>query len=128
MEHQTGSKLEREYIKAVYCHPTYLTYMQSTSCKMRTGLSSRWNQDGQEKHINNLRDADDTTLRGESEEELRSLLMEVKEKSEKGGLKLNIHKRKTMAWAPVTSWQIEGEVMENSDRFYFLGLQIHCGQ
>ena len=103
MEHQTGSKLEREYIKAVYCHPTYLTYMQSTSCKMRTGLSSRWTQDGQEKHINNLRYADDTTLTGESEEELRSFLMELKEKSEKVGLKLNIQKTKIMAASPITS-------------------------
>ena len=76
--------------------------------------------------INNLRYADDTTLMEESEEELKSLLMKIKE-SEKAGLKLNIQKTKIMASSPITSWQIEGEISENSDRFYFLGLQNHCG-
>ena len=82
------------------------------------------------RHINNLRYADDTTLMAESEEELKSLLMKVKEESEKAGLnlkKLNIQKTKIMASSPTTSWQIDGETMErNSDRFYFLGLQNHC--
>ena len=77
--------------------------------------------------INNLRYADDNTFVAESKEELRSLLMKVKEKSERTGLKLNIQKTKIMASSPITSWQIEGEISENSDRFYFLGLQNHCG-
>ena len=76
------------------------------------------------KNINNLRYADDTTLMAESEEELKSLLMKVKEESEKVGLKLNIHKTKIMAPGPIISWQIEVENVENSDRFYFLGLQV----
>ena len=77
------------------------------------------------RNINNLRYADDTTLTEESEEELKSLLMKVKEESEKVGLKLNIHKTKIMASSPITSWQIDGETMETvSD--YFLGLQNHC--
>ena len=79
------------------------------------------------RNINNLRNADDTTLMAESEEELKSLLMKVKEESEKAGLILNIHKMKIMASGPITSWQIDGETMENSGRLYFLGLQNHCG-
>ena len=62
----------------------------------------------------------------ESEEELKSLLMKVKEESEKVGLKLNIYKTKIMASGPITSWQIDGEKNENSDRVYFFGLQIYC--
>ena len=62
----------------------------------------------------------------ESEEELKSLLMKVKEESEKADLKLNIQKMKIMASGPITSWQIDGETMETSERFYFLGLQNHC--
>ena len=77
------------------------------------------------RNINNLRHADDTTLMAESEVELKSLLMKVKEKSEKVGLKLNIQKTKIMASGPITSWQIDGETMETVTD-YFLGLQIHC--
>ena len=77
------------------------------------------------RNINNLRYADNTTLMAESEEELKSLLMNVKEESEKVGLKLNIQKTKIMAFDPITSWQIDGET-GNSDRFYFGGLQNHC--
>ena len=109
MEQQTSSKLGKKYVKAVYCHPAYLTYMQSTS----------WETLGWRKHklesrfwriINDLRYADDTTLMAESEEELKSLLMEVKEESEKVGLKLNIQKTKIMASGPITSWEICVEV------------------
>ena len=76
-------------------------------------------------NINNLRYADDPTLMAESEEELRSLLMKVKEESEKVGLKLNIQKMKIMASGPITSWEIDGETVETvSD--YFFGLQNHC--
>ena len=73
----------------------------------------------------NLRYADDTTLMAESEEELKSLLMKVKEESEKVGLKLNIQKTKIMASGPITSWEIDEETMETV-RDYFLGLENHC--
>ena len=75
--------------------------------------------------INNLRYADDTTLMAESEEELKSLLMKVKEESEKVGIKLNIQKTKIMASGPITSWQIDGETVETVAD-YFVGLQNHC--
>ena len=75
-------------------------------------------------NINNLRYADDTTLMAESEEELRSLLMKVKEESEKVGLKLNIQKTKIMASGPITSWQIDGETVETVSDFTFLGSKI----
>ena len=78
------------------------------------------------RNINNLRYADDTTLRAESEEELKSLLMKVKEESEKIGLQLNIQKTKIMASSPITSWQIDGENSGNNGRLYFRGLQNHC--
>ena len=74
--------------------------------------------------INNLRYADDTTLMAESEEELKSLLMKVKEKSEKVGLKLNIQKTKIMASGPITSWEIDGETVETVADFIFLGAKI----
>ena len=73
------------------------------------------------RNINNLRYADDTTLMAESEEELKSLLMKVKERSQKVGLKLNIQKTKIMASGPITSWQIDGETVENNVRLYFVG-------
>ena len=76
------------------------------------------------RNTNNLRYANDTTLMAENEEELKSLLMKVKEKSEKVGLKLNIQKTKTMASDPITSWQIDGEAMETVIDFIFLGSKI----
>ena len=79
------------------------------------------------RNICNLRYAFDTTLMAESEEELKSLLMRVKEESEKAGSKLNIHKTKIMASGPITSWQIEGEQVDAVTDFPFLGLQNHCG-
>ena len=87
MEQQTGSKSGKEYVKAVYCDPAYLTYMQSTSCKMdeaQAGIKIAG------RNINNLRYADNATFTAENEEELNSLLMKVKEESEKVGLKFNI--------------------------------------
>ena len=86
-------------------------------------MKHSWNQDCR-RNINNLRYADDTTLMAESEE-LKSLLMKVKEKSEKVGLKLNIQKTKILASGSITSWHIDGETMETV-RLYFLGLQNHC--
>ena len=76
--------------------------------------------------INNLRYADDITFMAESEEEPKSLLMKVKEESEKAGLKLNIHKTKIMASGPITSWQIDRETMETVTDFFLGGLQNHC--
>ena len=98
--------------------PAYLTYMQSTSCKMLGWMNSKVKP----------RYADDTTLMAESEEELKSLLMKVKEESEKAGLKLSIQKMNIMVSGPITSRQLDGRNNENSDKLYFLGLQNHCGQ
>ena len=78
------------------------------------------------RNINNLRYADDTTLMAESEEELKSLLMKVKEESENVGLKLTIQKTKIMTSGPITSWQIDGETVETVSDFNFGGFQNHC--
>ena len=110
MEQQTGSKLGREYVKAVYYHPAYLTYMQSTSCEMPGWMKHKLESKIARENINNLRYADDTTLMAESEEKLKNLLMKVKMKSEKADLKLNIQKTKIMASGPLTPWQIDGEI------------------
>ena len=79
------------------------------------------------RNINNLRYADDTTLMAESEEELKSLLMKVKEESENVGLKLNIQKTKIMAFGPITSWKIDGETMETVTDFLLRGFKITAG-
>ena len=100
MEQQTGSKSGKGYIKAVYCHPAGT-------------------------NINNLKYADDNTLMAESEDELRNLLMEGKEESEKVGLKFSIQKTKIMASGPITSWEIDGETVETVTDFIFGG-QNHC--
>ena len=121
MEQQTGSKLWKEYVKAVYCHSAYLTYMQSTNVRLDEAQAEIKIS---ERNINNLRNVDDTTLMAESEEELKSLLMKVKEESEKVGLKLNIQKTEIMASGPVTSWQIDGETMETVTDYVFLGSKI----
>ena len=122
LEQWSGSKLGKEYVRAVYCHPAYLIYMQSTSWET-------WLEEAQagikiaKRNINNLRYADDTTLMAESEAELKSLLMKVKE-SEKVGLKLNIQKTKIMASGPITSWQVDGETVETVADFILGGSQI----
>ena len=85
----------------------------------QAGIKIAW------RSINNLRDADDTTLMEKSKEELNSLLMRMKEESEKAGLKLNIQKTKIMASGPITSWQMDGETMKTV-KDYFPGLQNHC--
>ena len=106
MEQQTGSKLRKEYVKAVYCHPAYLTYLQSIM--QNAGLDEVQAEIKiAGRNINNLRYADDTTLMAESEEELKSLLMKVKEEIEKAGLKLNIQKTEIMASSSITSWHID---------------------
>ena len=95
MEKQTGSKLGKEYVKAAYCHPAYLTSMRNAGLdEAQAGIKIVG------RNINNLRYADNTTLMAESEE-LKSLLMKVKEESEKAGLKLNIQKLRS--WHPVPS-------------------------
>ena len=107
MEQQTGSKLGKEYVKTVYCHSAYLTYAEYIMWNARLDEA----QDGINiagRNINNLRYADDTTLMAESKEELKSLLIKVKEESEKAGLKINTQKTKIMASGPITSWQING--------------------
>ena len=124
MEQQTGSKSGKEYIEAVYCHPAYLTYMQSTSCKMLGWMKHKLEIKIAGRNINNLRYADDITLMAESEGELNSLLMKVKEESGKVGLKLNIQKTTIMASGPITSWQIDGETVETVADFIFLGSKI----
>ena len=102
MEQQTGSKSGKKYIKAVYCHPVYLTYSEHI-------MRNAWVNEAQAgvkiagRNINNLRYADDTTLMPESKEELKSLLMKVKEESEKAGLIRNIQKITIMASDPITS-------------------------
>ena len=83
-------------------------------------------QAGIGRNTNNLRYADDTTLTAENKEELKSLLMKVKEESEKAGLKLRIQRMRIMASGPITSWQIDGETMETVTDFIFLGFKNHC--
>ena len=123
MEQQTGSKLGKEYAKAVYCHPAYLTYAEYIMRNARLGEAQAGIKIAG-RNINNLRYADDTTLMAESEE-LKSLLKIVKEESEKVGLKLNIQKTKILASGPITSWETDGETMDTvSDNFF--GLQNHC--
>ena len=103
MEQQTYSKLEKEHIKAVYYHPAYLTSMQSTSCKMPGWMKHKTESrlPGEISIILHIRYADDISLMAESEEELKSLLMKVKEESQKPGLKLNLQKMKIMASCPI---------------------------
>ena len=86
----------------------------------QVGIKIAW------RNINNLRYADDTTLKAKSEEELQSLLMKMKEESEKVGLKLSIQKSKIMASSPIISWEIDGETVETVSDFIFSGLQNHC--
>ena len=104
MEQQTGSKLGKEYIQAIYCHPAYFNlYAEYIMWNARLDEAEAGiNIEG--RNINNLRYADDTTLMAESEKELKSLLMKVKEESEKAGLKFNTQKSKILASSPITSW------------------------
>ena len=111
MEQQTGSKLGKEYVEAIYCHPAYLTYMQSTSCKIQGWMKHKL----ESRLLGEISITSDTqmTIMAESHEELKSLLMKVKEESEKADLKLNIWKTKIMASGPITSWQIDGETVRD---------------
>ena len=121
---QTGSKSVKVYVKAVYCHPAYLTYAEHIMQKARLNeVQAGIKIAG--RNINNLRCAGNTTPMVESEGELKSLLMKVKEESENIGLKLNIQKTKIMASGSISSWQIDGETMETV-RDFFAGLQNYC--
>ena len=114
VEQETGSK----YVKAIYCHPANLSHMQTTSCEMPV-----WMKHNLESRLPGeiTTYADDTTLMAESEEELKSLLMKVKEESETIGLNLSIQKTKIVALSLITSWQIDvGKVAD----FIFLGSKI----
>ena len=125
MEQQTGSKLGKEYVKALYCHLAYLTCMQSTSCKMLDWMKHKLESrlQGEISVTSDMQMT--TTLMGENKE-LKSLLMKVKKESEKVGLKLNIQKIKIMASGPITSWQIDGETIEKLRDVNFGRLQNHC--
>ena len=103
MEQWTGSKLWNKYVQAVYHHPAYLTYMQSISCEVPGWIKQKLESRVPGEISNNLRHADDTTLMAEREE-LKSILMKVKEESEKTGLKFNIQKTKIMTSSSITSW------------------------
>ena len=123
MEQQTGSKLGKEYVKAVYCYILFNLYaeyiMRNAELEeAQAGIKIAG------RSINNLRYADDTALTAEREEELKSLLMKVKEESEKVGLKLNIQKTKIMASGSTTSWEIDGETVETVSDFIFGGSKI----
>ena len=111
MEQQTGSKSGKEYIKAAYCHPACLTYMQSTSYEMLSRMKHKL-ESRLPGEISITSDMQMIPPLWQSKEKLKSLLMKVKEESEKVGLKLNIQKSKIMASGPITSWQIDGETME----------------
>ena len=121
MEQQTGSKSGKEYIKAGILLPClfniYAEYIMQNARKdeAQTGIKIAG------KNISNIRYTDDTTLMAESEEELKSLLMKVKEESEIVGLKLNIQKTKIMVSGPINLWQIDGETIEPLRDFIFLG-------
>ena len=123
MEQRTGSKLGKEYVKAVLSPCLYNLYaeyiMQNAGLdEALAGIKIT------RRSINNLRYADDTTCIIESKKELKSLLLKVKEESEKVGLKLNMQKTKIIASGPITSWQIDGETMETVIDFIFLGSKI----
>ena len=123
VEQWTGSKLGKEYDKDIYCHPAFNLHAEYIMWNVRLDES----QTGIKivrRIISNLIYADDTTLIKQSEEKLKSLLMKVKEESEKAVLKLNIQKTKIMVSGPITSWQIDGETMETVTDFIFLGSKI----
>jgi len=102
--------LKKEYIKAVYYHPAYLTYAEYIMQNARLD-EAQFGIKIARRNINNLRNADDTTLMPESKESLKHLLMKVKKESEKAGLKLNIQKTKIMTSSPITLWQIDVETV-----------------
>ena len=125
MEQQTSSKLGKRVcqgcILSLHLFNFYAEYIMRNAGLDEAQAGIDFQEKYQQPQIE-----DDTTLMAESEEELKSLLMKVKEQSEKAGLKLNIQKTKSMASSPLTSWQTDRENSRNSSRFYFLGLQNLC--
>ena len=122
MEQLISSGWRKKYDKAVCCHPIYLTYTQSTSCEMLGWMG--YKLESRLLESISLRYVGDTTLRTESEKEVKSLLLRVKREGEKANLKLNIKESKIMASSPITSWQIDGEKMETVRDLIFLGSKI----
>ena len=123
MEQQTGSKLGKMYIKAIYCHRVYLTYIQSTPYEI-PGWTNHKLESRLLGEISTTSDMQVTTLMAKSKEELNSLPMNVKEESEKAGLKLSIQEIKIMASGPITSWEIDGETVETVADFLLWGSKI----
>ena len=121
MEQLTSSKLGKEYVKAVYCHPAYLIYIQSTSCKMPVWMKHKLESrlPGEKSTTSDMK-----MIMAESEEELKSLLMRVREETKKAGLKLNIQKTEIMSSGPKTSQQADGEKVKAITDFIFLGSEI----
>ena len=128
MEQWTGSKLGKEYVKALYCHLGYLISKQSASCEM-PGWTTCKLESRLPREISKTSDTQmiHTTLMAENEEGVKSLSMKVKEESEKPGLKPNIQKTKIMASGLITLMASRRGKSGSSDRFSFLGLQNHCG-
>ena len=122
MEQQTDFKSGKEYVKALYCHLAYLTYMQSTSCKMPGWMSHKL-ESRLQGEISVTSDMQMTPPLWQKVKNW-SLLVKVKEESEKAGLKLNIQKTKIMASSPITSWQIDGATMKTVTDLLFLGSKI----
>ena len=122
MEQQTGTKLGKEYVKAVYCHPAYLTYMQSTSCEMLGWMKHKL----ESRLPGEISITSDMQMIPPLRQKVKrnSLLMKVKEESEKVGLKLNLQKIKIMASGPITSWEIDGETVETVSDFILGGSKI----
>ena len=122
MEQQTGSKFGKEYVRIVYCHPAYYLYADYIMQNARLGETQAGVKIAR-KNINNLRYADDTTLMAESEEELKSLLMKLKQESEKPGLKTQHSENQDHG---IQSHHFMGNRWGNSVRLYILGVQNHC--
>ena len=123
MEQQTGSKLRKEYVKAEYCYPAYLTFMYSTSCKM-----PGWMKHKLESRLpGGISITSDTQITPSLWQKVNSLLMKVKKESEKPGLKVNIQKTSIKTSSPITSWQVDEEKMETVADLIFLGSKITGG-
>ena len=120
IEKQTGFKSGKDHVKAVYCHLAYLTNIKCTSCEMPGWMKHKM----EAREIEGGEILITSDMMATSEEELKSLLIKVKEESEKAGLKLNIQKTKIMASSPITSWQIDGETMEAVTVFILGGSKI----
>ena len=121
MEQKTGSKLGKEYVKAVYCHPAYLTSMRNTSCEMLGWMKHKL----ESRSLGEISITSDMQMTPPLCQKVkRNLLMKVKEESEKAGLKLHIQKTKVIAFGPITSWEIDGETVEIVTDFIFLGSKI----